>query len=110
MLAVLAFICIPTVRPDSKRPLSLTRAARLPGVGKIIVGWAFVRLAHFSVLTYIVPFLPKAGVDGGAVGAAIAVLGPAGLLGVTVAARVPRRSVYPGLLAAPMLATWAALL
>ncbi|RKR13675.1 MFS transporter [Arthrobacter oryzae] len=101
LLAVLAFLTIPMVSPDSRRPLSVARAIRLPGVGLIIGGWAVMLLAHFAVLTYIAPFLEHAGL-GEMVGAALAVLGITGLLGVGLAGRVPRRALFVGLLAAPM--------
>jgi len=101
LLAVLAFLTIPMVSPDSRRPLSLARAVRLPGVGLIIGGWAVMLLAHFAALTYIAPFLEHAGL-GEMVGAALAVLGITGLLGVGLAGRVPRRALFVGLLAAPM--------
>ncbi|WP_284981663.1 MFS transporter [Arthrobacter sp. efr-133-TYG-118] len=102
VLAVFAFLTIPKVSPDTKRPLSLARAARLPGVGLIIGGWAVMLLAHFAVLTYIAPFLEHAGL-GDMVGAGLAILGIAGLAGVALAGRVPRRALFAGLLAAPTL-------
>lgn len=102
-LAVLAFIVMPDVRPDIRRPLPLVRVVRLPGVGQITVGWAFMFLAHFAVFTYIAPFLERGGVDGRTVGVAIAVIGVTSLLGVVMAGRVPRRGLYVGTLAAPAL-------
>jgi predicted MFS family arabinose efflux permease len=102
LLAMLAFVTIPTVSPDTRRPLSIARAVRLPGVGLIVGGWAVMLLAHFAVLTYIAPFLEHAGL-GEMVGAGLAVLGIAGLAGVALAGRVPRRALFVGLLAAPAL-------
>ncbi|MFE4834496.1 MFS transporter [Arthrobacter sp. NPDC056691] len=102
VLAALAFLTIPKVNPDTRRPLSIARAVRLPGVGLIIGGWAVMLLAHFAVLTYIAPYLERVGL-GQMVGAGLAVLGTAGLLGVALAGRVPRRGLFVGLLAAPLL-------
>lgn len=102
VLGVLAFFAIPNVRPDTRRPLSLVQAVRLPGVGQIIAGWSAMLLAHFAVLTYIAPFVEHAGL-GGMAGPALAVLGLSGLLGVAMAGRVPRRGLYAGLLVGPIL-------
>ncbi|MFK4296666.1 putative MFS family arabinose efflux permease [Arthrobacter sp. GAS37] len=87
----------------------ITNPARAAGtpLGTLLgqaLGWrtAFLILAHFAVLTYIAPFLEHAGL-GDMVGAGLAILGIAGLAGVALAGRVPRRALFAGLLSAPTL-------
>jgi predicted MFS family arabinose efflux permease len=99
-LAVLAFVTIPSVIPDPVRQLSVISAVRLPGVALIIGSWASLLLAHFAVLTYIAPYFEHAGI-GTMVGPGLSVLGTSGLVGVTLAGRVPRRGLATGLLSAP---------
>jgi predicted MFS family arabinose efflux permease len=103
ILGVLVFLTLPDVRTESALPLSLVRALRLPGVGLLTTGWAFLMLAHFAVFTYISPFLADLRVADSTVGAAIAVLGFSALLGIILAGRVPPEALYTGMLGAPTL-------
>jgi predicted MFS family arabinose efflux permease len=101
-LALLSFLTIPQVSPDTRQALSIARAVGLPGVSLIIGSRSVLLLAHVAVLAYIAPFLESAGL-GEMVGAGLASLGIAGLVGVALAGSVPRRALYLGLLTAPAL-------
>lgn len=83
--------------------MPLLQAARLPGALRVSVGWALMLLGHFAVFTYIAPYLEDAGLGGAAVSGSLFVLGVAGILGVTLAGRVPRRALLAGLLVSPAL-------
>jgi predicted MFS family arabinose efflux permease len=101
--AALLFRVVPLIQMQQQGHMPLLQAARLPGALRVSVGWALMLLGHFAVFTYIAPYLENAGLGGAAVSGSLFVLGVAGILGVTLAGRVPRRALLAGLLVSPAL-------
>lgn len=94
---------VPPIKMQQHEHMPFLQAARLPGALRVSVGWALMLLGHFAVFTYIAPYLEDAGLGGAAVSGSLFVLGVAGILGVTLAGRVPRRALLAGLLVSPAL-------
>lgn len=109
-LATLAAVrYLPAVEHDAEAGKSL-----LPGGGTLLLvaglaGAAF--LGHYSLYTYVSPFLLAAGLPAAWLGAMLAVLGLSGLVGIRIAARRLDAHPYAWLVAVPsaVLLTQAAL-
>ncbi len=119
LLALLALYLLPAATDSGReaRP-SLRAALAVRGVIAVAVAWPLLVLAHFTLFTYIAPFLLASGLPAGAVSISLSVIGVASLVGIWIAGVTtdsrPRRSLLvtvAGLLAVfgllPLLgATW----
>jgi predicted MFS family arabinose efflux permease len=76
---------------------SLQAALKVRGVIAVAVAWPLLVLAHFTLFTYIAPFLLASGLPAGAVSISLSVLGVASLVGIWIAGITtdsqPRRSL-----------------
>ncbi|MEW1811966.1 MFS transporter [Pseudarthrobacter phenanthrenivorans] len=119
LLALLAIYLLPAATDAGResRP-SLRAALAVRGVVAVAIAWPLLVLAHFTLFTYIAPFLLASGLPAGAVSISLSVIGVASLVGIWIAGittdSMPRRSLLitvTGLLAVfgllPLLAgTW----
>jgi len=71
---------------------------RIPGLLAVISVTAVIMLGHFSFITYIAPFLTRAGVSEVGLGPALLGYGAAGGLGLLVAGVVVDRRLRPAML------------
>lgn len=102
-IAALMIIAVPAVAASTIPLMRLREAAQLPGVMRVSVGWALMLLGHFAVFTYIDPYLERTGFGTEITGVALFVLGIAGIVGVVLGGRTPRRALMAGLVCAPAL-------
>lgn len=98
VLALLAAWLLPAA-PDagsSTRP-SLRGALKLPGVIAVATAWPLLLLGHFTLFTYIAPFLQSSGLPDAFTGISLSVVGAASLVGIWIAGLTadshPRRSL-----------------
>lgn len=98
LLALLAFWLLPAAHdPGTHRAPSLRAALKLPGVVVVAIAWPLLLLAHFTIFTYIAPFLLSSGLPESFTGISLSVVGVSGLVGIWIAGLTadsyPRRSV-----------------
>ncbi|WP_163167761.1 MFS transporter [Arthrobacter sp. Alg241-R88] len=76
---------------------SLRAALAVPGVIAVAVAWPLLVLAHFTLFTYIAPFLLTSGLPASGVSIALSVIGVASLVGIWIAGMTadshPRRAL-----------------
>ena len=94
---------VPKIKEGAHKPLTLIQTARLPGVLRVAVGWSFVMLAHFVVLTYIEAYLKSLGLAAYVTSISLFLIGLGGILGTLFISRISNRSVFAALVAAPSL-------
>ncbi|NQX26117.1 MFS transporter [Microbacteriaceae bacterium VKM Ac-2854] len=99
---ILMWFVVPRVREHTEETLGLLRTARLPGVMRVAIGWSFVMLAHFVVLTYIDAYLEELGVPRYITSVALSLTGIGGIIGTLLIGQVSRRSFYAALVVAPI--------
>ena len=98
VLALLAVWLLPAA-PDggSNVAPSLRGALKLPGVIAVATAWPLLLLGHFTLFTYIAPFLQSAGLPDGFTSISLSVVGAASLVGIWIAGLTadsrPRRSL-----------------
>ncbi|WP_456510264.1 MFS transporter [Arthrobacter sp. TE12231] len=98
VLALLAVWMLPAA-PDggSNAAPSLRGALKLPGVIAVATAWPLLLLGHFTLFTYIAPFLQTSGLPDSFTGISLSVVGGAGLVGIWIAGLTadshPRRSL-----------------
>ena len=98
VLALLAVWMLPAA-PDggSATTPSLRGALRLPGVVAVATAWPLLLLGHFTLFTYIAPFLQSSGLPDAFTGISLSVVGVASLVGIWIAGLTadsrPRRSL-----------------
>ncbi|MFS2087726.1 MFS transporter [Paenarthrobacter nicotinovorans] len=82
---------------DTKTSPSILPALRLPGVVAVVTAWPLLVLGHFTLFTYIAPFLHATGAPEEFTGALLSLVGGASLVGIWVAGRTadsyPRRAL-----------------
>ena len=100
---VLMSFLVPKIKEGAHKPLTLIQTARLPGVLCVAVGWSFVMLAHFVVLTYIEAYLKSLGLATYVTSISLFLIGLGGILGTLFISRISNRSVFAALVAAPSL-------
>lgn len=98
LLGLLAAWLLPaTADPDRESTPSLRAALAVRGVVAVAVAWPLLVLAHFTLFTYIAPFLLTSGLPAGAVSISLSVIGVASLVGIWIAGVTtdsrPRRSL-----------------
>lgn len=98
LLAVLAFWLLPGAHDQaSQKTPSLRAAMKLPGVVAIAIAWPLLLLAHFTLFTYVAPFLLASGLPESATSLSLSVVGVASLVGIWIAGMTadsrPRTSV-----------------
>lgn len=98
ILALLAVWLLPAA-PESGGNVtpSLRGALKLPGVVAVATAWPLLLLGHFTLFTYIAPFLQSVGLPGAFTGISLSVVGVASLVGIWIAGLTadsrPRRSL-----------------
>ena len=98
VLALLAVWMLPAA-PDGGGATtpSLRGALKLPGVIAVATAWPLLLLGHFTLFTYIAPFLQSSGLPDAFTGISLSVVGAAGLAGIWIAGLTadsrPRRSL-----------------
>ncbi|WP_284978236.1 MFS transporter [Arthrobacter sp. fls2-241-R2A-200] len=98
LLAFLAFWLLPAAHDarNTKAP-SLRAALKLPGVVAVATAWPLLLLAHFTLFTYVAPFLLASGLPESATSISLSVVGAASLVGIWIAGMTadsrPRTSV-----------------
>jgi predicted MFS family arabinose efflux permease len=98
LLALLAVWVLPAA-PDgnSGTTPSLRGALKLPGVIAVATAWPLLLLGHFTLFTYIAPFLQAVGLPDTFTGITLSAVGVSSLVGIWVAGLTadsrPRRSV-----------------
>ena len=98
LLAFLAFWLLPAAHDahNTKAP-SLRAALKLPGVVAVATAWPLLLLAHFTLFTYVAPFLLASGLPESATSISLSVVGVASLVGIWIAGMTadsrPRTSV-----------------
>ena len=100
---VLMSFLVPKIKESAHKPLTLIQTARLPGVLRVAIGWSFVMLAHFVVLTYIEAYLKSLGLATYVTSISLFLIGLGGILGTLFISRISNRSVFAALVAAPSL-------
>ncbi|SEJ42154.1 Predicted arabinose efflux permease, MFS family [Arthrobacter sp. yr096] len=98
LLAVLAFWLLPGAHDHaSQKTPSLRAAMKLPGVIAVAIAWPLLLLAHFTLFTYVAPFLLASGLPESATSISLSVVGIASLVGIWIAGMTadsrPRASV-----------------
>ncbi|MGO4246391.1 MFS transporter [Paenarthrobacter sp. RAF54_2] len=98
LLAVLAFWLLPAAHdPGTHKTPSIRAALKLPGVIAVATAWPLLLLAHFTLFTYVAPFLLASGLPEALTGISLSVVGISGLVGIWIAGLTadshPRRSV-----------------
>jgi len=98
LLAVLAFWLLPGAHDNaSQKAPSLRAAMKLPGVIAVAIAWPLLLLAHFTLFTYVAPFLLASGLPESATSISLSVVGIASLVGIWIAGMTadsrPRASV-----------------
>jgi len=98
VLALLAGYLLPAVQDFGTRSDSSIRAALAQrGVVAVAIAWPLLLLAHFTLFTYIAPFILASGLPETATGIALSVVGASGLIGIWIAGLTvdsrPRRSL-----------------
>ncbi|MFJ4210410.1 MFS transporter [Paenarthrobacter sp. NPDC089675] len=98
LLAGLALWLLPAAHdPGSHKAPSIRAALKLPGVIAVATAWPLLLLAHFTLFTYIAPFLLASGLPEALTGISLSVVGVSGLVGIWIAGLTadshPRRSV-----------------
>ncbi|MFF1832164.1 MFS transporter [Paenarthrobacter sp. NPDC058040] len=98
LLALLALWLLPGAHdPGNHKAPSIRAALKLPGVIAVATAWPLLLLAHFTLFTYIAPFLLASGLPETLTGVSLSVVGVSGLLGIWIAGLTadshPRRSV-----------------
>nr|WP_232481644.1 MFS transporter [Arthrobacter sp. YN] len=82
---------------DTKTSPSIFKAFRLPGVVAVVTAWPLLVLGHFTLFTYVAPFLHATGLPEEFTGALLSLVGGASLVGIWIAGRTadsyPRRSL-----------------
>ena len=98
VLALLAVWMLPAA-PDGGGATtpSLRGALKLPGVIAVATAWPLLLLGHFTLFTYMAPFLQSSGLPDAFTGISLSVVGAAGLAGIWIAGLTadsrPRRSL-----------------
>lgn len=98
VLALLAVWVLPAA-PDasSNTTPTLRGALKLPGVIAVATAWPLLLLGHFTLFTYIAPFLHASGLPDAFTSISLSVVGAAGLVGIWIAGLTadshPRRSL-----------------
>lgn len=86
LLALLAFWLLPPATDGTSSKASSLRAAlKLPGVIAVATAWPLLLLAHFTLFTYIAPFLLASGLPEAATGLSLSVVGVSSLVGIWIA-------------------------
>ena len=98
LLGLLAAWLLPAAAdPDRVSTPSRRAALAVRGVVAVAVAWPLLVLAHFTLFTYIAPFLLTSGLPAGAVSISLSVIGVASLVGIWIAGVTtdsrPRRSL-----------------
>jgi predicted MFS family arabinose efflux permease len=98
VLALLAVWMLPAAPAGgSNAAPSLRGALKLPGVIAVATAWPLLLLGHFTLFTYIAPFLQTSGLPDSFTGISLSVVGAAGLVGIWIAGLTadshPRRSL-----------------
>ncbi|WP_026556742.1 MFS transporter [Arthrobacter sp. 35W] len=98
LLALLAAYLLPAVPHSAgKAAPSLRGALAQPGVIAVATAWPLLLLAHFTLFTYIAPFIAASGLPGSTTGISLSVVGAFGLVGIWIAGITadswPRRSL-----------------
>ncbi|MFJ4029741.1 MFS transporter [Paenarthrobacter sp. NPDC089989] len=98
LLAFLALWLLPAAHdPGNHKAPSIRAALKLPGVIAVATAWPLLLLAHFTLFTYVAPFLLATGLPEALTGVSLSVVGVSGLLGIWIAGLTadshPRRSV-----------------
>lgn len=82
---------------EAKTSSSILAALKLPGVIAVATAWPLLLLGHFTLFTFIAPFLHASGLPEAFTGAFLSLVGVASLVGIGVAGRTadsyPRRSL-----------------
>lgn len=98
VLALLAVWVLPAAPDeDGNTTPTLRGALRLPGVIAVATAWPLLLLGHFTLFTYIAPFLHASGLPDAFTSFSLSVVGAASLLGIWIAGLTadsyPRRSL-----------------
>ncbi|MEV7606828.1 MFS transporter [Paenarthrobacter sp. NPDC089322] len=98
LLALLALWLLPAAHdPGTHKTPSIREALKLPGVIAIATAWPLILLAHFTLFTYVAPFLLSSGLPEAFTGPSLSIVGVSGLVGIWIAGLTadshPRRSV-----------------
>lgn len=98
LLGLLAIRLLPAAKETGPGSTPSLRAAlKVRGVIAVAVAWPLLVLAHFTLFTYIAPFLLTAGLPANAVSISLSVIGVASLVGIWIAGittdSLPRRSL-----------------
>ncbi|MFH5877960.1 MFS transporter [Arthrobacter sp. NA-172] len=98
VLALLAVWMLPAAPDEGTAATPTLRGAlKLPGVIAIATAWPLLLLGHFTLFTYIAPFLHAAGLPSAATSISLSVVGVASLVGIWIAGLTadsrPRRSL-----------------
>jgi predicted MFS family arabinose efflux permease len=98
LLGLLAVWLLPAAADSGRESIPSLRAAlAVRGVIAVAVAWPLLVLAHFTLFTYIAPFLLSSGLPGNAVSLSLSVIGVASLGGIWIAGITtdsrPRRSL-----------------
>ncbi|MDQ1579372.1 MAG: hypothetical protein QOD05_147 [Microbacteriaceae bacterium] len=100
---ILMSLTIPVIRATVERDLSVLQTMRLPGVLRVAIGWSFVMLAHFVVLTYIDAYLAELGFPRVITSVTLFLIGVGGIVGTLFIGQISRRSVYAAMIVAPVM-------
>jgi predicted MFS family arabinose efflux permease len=102
LAAAMVLRAVPGTRAARHDSLGIIATLRLPGVFKVAFGWSLTMLAHFVVLTYIDAYLRNLGAPAYLTSLALSVIGVGGIVGSALIGAVSSRSLFAGLLAAPV--------
>ncbi|TDB79091.1 MFS transporter [Micromonospora sp. KC721] len=100
LVAAVARVALPDMPGTAKARPSSIRAVRLPDVRTVMVTTGLVMLGHFTLATYIAPFLLGAGIAQTGLSTALLAFGLAGVLGVIAAGAAVDRAPRGALLTA----------
>jgi predicted MFS family arabinose efflux permease len=97
-IAVLGIWLLPaTPGREANTSPSFYGALKMPGVIAVVTAWPLLLLGHFTLFTYIAPFLHVSGLPEEFTGAFLSLVGVASLIGIWIAGRTadsyPRRSL-----------------
>ncbi|WP_284977297.1 MFS transporter [Arthrobacter sp. efr-133-TYG-104] len=98
VIAALGIRLLPTTPGNGPNTTpSVFSAIRRPGVMAVVTAWPLLILAHFTLFTYIAPFLHACGLPDELTGGFLSLVGVASLIGIWIAGRTadsyPRRSL-----------------
>ncbi len=112
VLALIGARLLPAIPgADRGTAMPMRQVIRLPGLSAVVVATGVIMLGHFSFITYIAPYLTRAGVPETGLGPALLGYGAAGAVGLLIAGLVVDRRLRGAMMAnaALLTATFAAL-